>query len=149
MLPKLIFWTTLLFIVYTYAGYPLLLVLWAKIRPKPINKSTPPNLPKASILIAAKNEEKNIGPRIENLLAQNYPKDKIEIIIISDGSNDKTNEIVSEYTKQQKENETPIKLIALDESKGKPNALNQGIKCAQARAKLLFLLMHDRNLTTT
>lgn len=131
MLAKLIFWISLLFIFYTYAGYPLLLLLWGKLFPKKINKSYPKEYPTVSVIIAAKNEDKNIGPRLENLLAQDYPKDKIEIIIVSDGSEDNTNAIVIQYANRQHENNYPVKLIALDNSKGKPNALNQGFKCAQ------------------
>lgn len=131
MLAKFIFWTSLLFIFYTYIGYPALLFIWAKLFPKIINKSSPEEYPTVSILIAARNEETNIGPRIENLLAQNYPKDKFEIIIISDGSQDRTNEIVLKYTNPPKAKAPPVKLLALDNSKGKPNALNQGMSLAK------------------
>jgi len=130
-LPKLIFWIALLFIFYTYAGYPILLLIWAKVFPKPINKATPIEYPTVSVLIAAKNEEANIGPRIENLLVQNYPEEKLEIIIISDGSGDRTNEIVSGFSDHLKGRKTTIELLALDKSKGKPNALNKGIELAK------------------
>ncbi|MCJ7601448.1 MAG: glycosyltransferase family 2 protein [Desulfobulbaceae bacterium] len=131
MLSKLTFWTSLLFIFYTYAGYPILLFAWAKLFPKKINKSCPKEYPAVTVLIAAKNEENNIGPRMDNLLAQNYPKDKLEILIISDGSVDRTNKIILEYAETAKESKPPIKLLALASSKGKPSALNEGIKYAK------------------
>ncbi len=150
MLPKLIFWSSFSFILYTYAGYPILLLIWAKLFPKKINKYYPKESPTVSILIAAKNEERTIGQRIENLLAQDYPLEKVEIIIISDGSTDKTNKIVLKFANQQEKNKSLIKLIPLDTSQGKPNALNQGIRCAageiivftDARQKF------DKNVTT-
>ncbi len=133
MLPKLLFWTSLIFISYTYIGYPVLLLIWAKIFPQQIHKSNPKEYPTISVLIAAKDEENNIGSRIENLLAQNYPKDKIEIIIISDGSKDRTNEIVLEFTKPPQEGKPLVKLVALSNNTGKPEALNQGITLANGK----------------
>ncbi len=130
MLPKLFFWTSLIFIFYTYIGYPILLSIWAKLFPQQIKKSSPKESPTVSILIAAKDEEKNIGSRIENLLAQNYPKGKIEIIIISDGSEDRTNEIVLEFTEPSQKGKPLVKLAALNKSAGKPKALNQGMALA-------------------
>lgn len=93
-----------------------------------------PELPKVSVVISAKNEERFIGKRIENLTAQDYPKQQLEIIIVSDGSTDKTNEIVAEYeqtTSQERTNLPKVKLISLPKSKGKPNAVNLGINAAK------------------
>jgi poly-beta-1,6-N-acetyl-D-glucosamine synthase len=131
MLAKSIFWTAFFFVFYTYAGYPLLLFFWSRCFPKKIKKSTLNVFPAVSIVIAAKNEEKNIGPRLDNLLAQNYPKDKLEIIIISDGSNDKTEAIVLEYSTISNTNTPSIKLFSFENSKGKPSAINQGVTCAK------------------
>lgn len=131
MLGKVIFWLSLSFIFYTYAGYPLLLFFWAKFFPKSIKKTLVSELPTVSVVIAAKNEEKNIGPRIENLLAQNYPADKFEILIISDGSKDRTNKIILEFAERQKNSTLTIRLLAVETSQGKPSALSQGIQCAQ------------------
>lgn len=130
MLLKFTFWFFFIFVLYVYLGYPFLLYVWAKLFPKKIYKSCPKEYPPVSVLIAAKNEEKNIGLRIDNLLLQNYPKDKFEIIVISDGSVDRTNEIVRHHIEIAKESKPAIKLIVLDSSGGKPNALNKGIEYA-------------------
>lgn len=90
-----------------------------------------------SVIIAARNEEKNIRRRIHNILDQDYAKDKMEIIIVSDGSTDATNDIVREFipVNQKGSYSNPdvpctMKLIELDETKGKANALNIGIQQA-------------------
>lgn len=139
MLCKYIFWALFLFIFYTYAGYPLLLFLLSKFFTKPIKKNSSNVFPAVSVLVAAKNEEQTIGPRLDNLLAQTYPKEKLEILVISDGSTDSTNRIVLECIDITKETAQSIKLLALESSKGKPNALNQGIKSAKGE----FIIFAD------
>lgn len=81
--------------------------------------------PKVSILIPAYNEEDSIIPTIEHVLKLEYPKRKLEIIVVDDGSTDKTAELVK---KIQKTNNN-IKLI-VQENKGKGAALNKGLKCS-------------------
>lgn len=105
-----------------------------------------PELPKVSVVISAKNEEIHIGKRIENLTAQDYPNQQLEIIIVSDGSTDKTNEIVAEYeqtTSQERTNLPKVRLISLKKSKGKPNAVNLGISQAKGR----FIVLTDSRQT--
>ena len=80
-----------------------------------------------SVVIAAKNEENNIDQRLTNLLEIEYPAHLFEIIVVSDGSEDDTNQLVSQYTDIHKN----IKLISYSLSKGKPFALNRGIQDAK------------------
>ena len=94
---KNLFWLSLFFIFYTYIGYPCLLFIWARLFSQKVSKSYITPEPLVSIVISAQNEEKYIKKRIENLFNQKYPSDKMEIIIISDGSTDSTNEIVGEF----------------------------------------------------
>lgn len=83
-------------------------------------------LPSVSILIPARNEEKVIGKLIESLLRMNYPKEKLEIIVINDGSQDRTEEIVKEFA--SKDGRIRILNIPKEESgKGKGEALNKGL----------------------
>lgn len=120
---KLLFWFSLIFIIYTYLGYPLILFIWSKLFPKRVNKKYIE--PFVSVVIAAHNEEKNIKGRIENLLEQDYPKEKLEIIVVSDGSTDGTNEVVREFRPDG------IKLLNYNGRKGKPYALNLGVREAK------------------
>ncbi len=91
-----LFWISSAILLYTFAGYPLLLkvlVIWRGSRS--INRS--PIEPTVSIIVAAHNEEGRVGRRIENLLALDYPREKLAIIIASDGSTDSTAQIASAY----------------------------------------------------
>ncbi|MCS6861157.1 MAG: glycosyltransferase family 2 protein [Abditibacteriales bacterium] len=92
---EVVFWGSLLTIVYVYFGYPLLLALLAVFRQREIKKAD--ITPSVTILISAYNEEGIIRQKLENMLALDYPKDKLEIIVGSDGSTDRTNEIVREF----------------------------------------------------
>lgn len=116
--------------MYTYIGYPILLIWLSKCSEIRISKSPPMNLPRVTVLIAAKDEEANVLSRLDNLLSQNFPYTHLDIIVVSDGSRDKTDNIIAEYI-DNKEKDTPsIKLISLEVNEGKPNALNIGIEHA-------------------
>ncbi len=119
---KTLFILSLIFIFYTYLGYPVLLFIRSKVLPRPIYKKYNAKLPFVSVVIAAKNEENNIEGRIINLFETDYPDTLYEIIVVSDGSIDSTNEIVERISKKNKS----VKLVAYFPSKGKPFALNKG-----------------------
>ncbi|WP_372683955.1 glycosyltransferase, partial [Desulfosarcina sp.] len=129
---KILFLLTTLFIFYTYLGYPILLFFWSKVRYRVIDKKYPRQLPLISFVIAAKNEADTIERRIVNILNLDYPKEKYEIIIVSDGSTDDTNQIVERYS--AKFNRT--RLLAHFPSKGKPYSLNKGVH--QARGEIII-----------
>jgi cellulose synthase/poly-beta-1,6-N-acetylglucosamine synthase-like glycosyltransferase len=116
---RIIFWFSFLFIVYTYIGYPLIILIWSKIAAKQVNKKYIE--PKVSIVIASYNEENFIGRKIENCLLLDYPKEKLEIIVVSDGSNDQTNKIVKGFECEG------IRFFSYEGRKGKAYALNMGI----------------------
>ncbi|MEX2177024.1 MAG: glycosyltransferase family 2 protein [Pirellulaceae bacterium] len=97
---SLVLWTSLALISYTYVGYPLLLFLAARLwgrRPE-APRSEPAPWPKVGLLISAHNEEAWIAGRIENALDQDYPADRLQIVIASDGSTDNTASIVREMS---------------------------------------------------
>ncbi len=110
-------------IFYIYAGYPALVFVLGIISNKRVEKSS--FEPSVSILIAAYNEEKNIGPTLRNKLDLDYPTDKLEIIVISDGSTDLTDEIVSGFAS------SGVRLIRQEPRAGKTAALNKAIESAR------------------
>jgi poly-beta-1,6-N-acetyl-D-glucosamine synthase len=119
---RIVFWVSFFFIFYTYVGYPLILLVWARIRTRPINKKYIE--PTVSIIIAAHNEEKFIDQKLQNCLSLDYPKDKLQVLVISDGSDDRTNEIVKQFEHEG------INFYSYEARKGKAFALNLGIsKC--------------------
>ena len=83
-----IFWGCLAIVVWVYLGYPALLVLLGKLRPRP-RRCEPTVLP-LSVIVAAHNEESVIGAKVRNILASDYPATSIEVIVASDGSTDGT-----------------------------------------------------------
>lgn len=89
---EVVFWSALALLAYTYAGYPLLVTLAARRRPEAA--SDPDVLPHVTVVIAAYNEEARIRERIANLLEQDYPADRLDVLVGSDGSTDRTAEAV-------------------------------------------------------
>lgn len=85
---KMLFWISATLIAYTYLGYPLLLWLIARYRTRPILRKG--ITPTVSIIISARNEEQTLPSKIENLRSLNYPMDQVQVIVVSDGSNDGT-----------------------------------------------------------
>jgi poly-beta-1,6-N-acetyl-D-glucosamine synthase len=119
---EILFWLSLVFIAYTYIGYPIILILLLRLKPQIVKKH--PISPTVSIIVAARNEEKNIAMRLRNLCEQDYPDNKIEIIIVSDNSVDKTNEIVQSF------GDSRITLLSLQQPSGKALAVNSGVAAA-------------------
>lgn len=94
-----IFWASLLAVGYAYAGYLAVLWLLAQFQPRSRSGATDkdPRLPHVTMVISAFNEEAVIGRRIENALSLDYPRELLEIVVASDGSNDRTSEIAMEF----------------------------------------------------
>ena len=109
---KILFYLSLIGIIYTYFGYPLLMVAFSKLKKqKPIKKGE--FTPFISIVIPAYNEEKSIGAKLNEILSLNYPKVKMEVMVISDASTDKTDEIISGFLNRG------VKLFRMDKRSGK------------------------------
>jgi cellulose synthase/poly-beta-1,6-N-acetylglucosamine synthase-like glycosyltransferase len=128
----ILFWLSLGSLMYVYAGFPLLVAVIGGLRRRYVRKQ--PVTPSVSIIIAAYNEEKIIAQRLENVLALDYPRGKLEIIVASDGSDDATPAIADAYA------ERGVLLLTLPR-RGKINALNAAV--AQARGEIL--LFSDAN----
>jgi cellulose synthase/poly-beta-1,6-N-acetylglucosamine synthase-like glycosyltransferase len=119
---EVILWTSFAFILYAYFGYPVLLRAMAAFRNKPVSKA--PVQPKLSLIIAAHNEQDRIREKLDNALSINYPSEHREIIVTSDGSTDRTNEIVLSYAHKG------VRLITRPERHGKEYAQRRAIDAA-------------------
>lgn len=100
---ELLFWVSLLGLFYTYVGYPALVMLASQSRAKRIKSMTVVDqvsddaLPEITVLIAAHNAERHIGERIKNVLACDYPADKVRVLVASDASSDGTVAAVKQF----------------------------------------------------
>lgn len=90
-----VFWLCVIILGYTYFGYPALIRIWAWCRPR--TPGTRGWVPTLSVVIVAYNEAKVIRRRLENLLTLDYPRDRLEIVLASDGSTDATVEVARRY----------------------------------------------------
>jgi len=118
---EVLFWTLAGLIFWHYLGYGLFLFLAVSYKRRP-SSPEPEDWPKASIIIAAYNEEARIARRIENCLALDYPKDRLEIIVGSDGSTDKTVEIARRYGAQG------VKVLDFPTNRGRSQVHNDCVK---------------------
>jgi len=119
-----IFWGSIFLIAYAYVGYPILTFIISLFADNKVRSS--PIQPRVSLLITAYNEEKDIGNKLKNSLALDYPKDKYEIIVASDGSTDSTDSIVKSY----EDNEWGVKVLLhrVEGRLGKTAAQNSAVK---------------------
>jgi cellulose synthase/poly-beta-1,6-N-acetylglucosamine synthase-like glycosyltransferase len=118
---KIMFWLSLAVCVYVYFGYPALLGIMSRFRSRPVREGDVH--PLATFIIPAYNEGRNIARKIENTLSLDYPADRIEVLVVSNGSTDSTDSIVRGWPDQR------VKLLALPQP-GKMAALNEGAKAA-------------------
>lgn len=125
---KGLFWVSVAAIVYTYAGYPVWLWLRARLRPRLVQRSS--YLPSVSVVMVIHNEEKALAPKLDNLFSLNYQKERIEIIVVSDGSTDRSEEILHVYARDSR-----LRSLCFPECRGKAACLNDAI--AAARAELV------------
>ena len=131
------FWACSALVVYAYALYPAL--IWASARIFGRRAEAPEvrdeDLPTASLVLAAYNEEAVIGERLENALAMNYPAGKVDVVVGSDGSRDRTAEIVRGFA------DRGVRLLDFAENRGKASVLNDAVAAATGEV----LLMSDAN----
>ena len=129
-IPTAIYWGSASLVSYTYFGYPAALYALSRLRPKKVEQRAIE--PTVSVVLAAYNEVDKIGRKLDNLLALDYPLEKLQIVVVSDGSNDGTDEVVKQYAAEHDNivlarNETPA---------GKAVGINVGV--AHASGEILL-----------
>lgn len=128
---KILFWAMLLIVFYTYLGYGILLYLIIRLKRffkgKPLKTVLPldEELPTMTLMICAYNEEEVVAEKMANTLALNYPRDKFRIMWVTDGSNDRTNELLKAYPK--------VDIVFSPERRGKTAALKHGLRELKTR----------------
>lgn len=117
---QILFWSAVGFVGYAYAGYPLLLAAIGLVRSRPVQRG--PVRPTVSFIITAYNEEKRIREKIVNTLAQDYPRERLEVVVASDCSTDRTDETVRSFES------SGVRLIRLSAKGGKEAAQQEAVR---------------------
>lgn len=119
---EILFWIALAIVFYTYAGYGIFLYLLVRVKEalcKRTRIELPEELPEVTLLIAAYNEEAVIADKMRNCRALDYPAGRLKIVWVTDGSNDRTNELLAGYPE--------VTVLFAPERRGKTAALNRGV----------------------
>lgn len=128
---KILFWLCLALVVYTYIGYGVVLFLIIKFKQLFTRRAAPPILPldeqllpDVTLMICAYNEADVIAEKMDNIRQLNYPRNKLCVMWVTDGSNDASNELLSHYPE--------VKLVFQPERRGKAAAMQHGLQENQA-----------------
>ncbi|MEO6807889.1 MAG: glycosyltransferase family 2 protein, partial [Isosphaeraceae bacterium] len=132
-LTSLVFWACAGLVIYAYAGYPLLIWALSRILGR---REEPPSiddesLPRVALVLAAYNEEAVIEDRLRNALAMDYPAEKYEVIVGSDGSTDRTADLVRQFA------DRGVRLLDHAQNRGKATVLNAAV--AEVRGEIVLL----------
>jgi poly-beta-1,6-N-acetyl-D-glucosamine synthase len=124
-----VFWISAATLGYTYIGYAGWLWLRGRVRPLPVKAGA--YQPSLSMVMIVRNEAAVVERKLKNLLSLDYPQGLSEIIVVSDGSTDRTNDILHSYSADPK-----LRVIFRPEPRGKAAGLNDAI--AQARGEMVM-----------
>jgi cellulose synthase/poly-beta-1,6-N-acetylglucosamine synthase-like glycosyltransferase len=132
MLLELLFWFLGATVAWCYAGYPLFVALQARLRPRAVRAAWQHGAsPSVTVVIAVRNEVATIARRIDNILAQVYPRDRITVIVACNGSTDGTEDVARERSRA----DARVRVIVSGAADGKAGALNAAL--AEATADLI------------
>jgi glycosyltransferase involved in cell wall biosynthesis len=131
---KYVFWIAAAVAGYSYLGYPAWLWFRARWAPRPVRRGS--LLPSITAVLVVRNEEAVIVRKLENLLGLDYPEEKLEIVVISDGSTDHTPAILADY-ENNSGTRTRVRMLIKQSSEGKAAGLNDAIRMATGEI-LLF-----------
>ena len=129
-----IFWIAAALVAYSYLGYPAWLWLRSRWSPRPVRRSSAELA--VSAVMVVRNEEAVIARKLENLLTLDYPEENLNIVVVSDGSADRTNEILTNFSGDARLRNR-VRIVLKPEAQGKAAGLNDAIKLATGEV-LLF-----------
>ena len=139
LLLKVLFWVCLFIVFYTYLGYGMLLYFIIRIKRMVKGKKSPTpmptdeELPTMTLMICAYNEQDVVAEKMQNTRALDYPKDKFRVMWVTDGSNDRTNELLTAYPE--------VDIVFSPERRGKTAALKHGLR----EVKTQYVALTDAN----
>ena len=121
---KTLFWAATGVVFYAYLGYAVWLWIWSRLNPRPVLRGA--NEPLVSIVMVVRNEEATLPRKLSNLAALNYPPERLEFVVVSDGSSDRTAEILADTAKDAR-----FHILASPKAKGKACRLNEALAAAK------------------
>jgi cellulose synthase/poly-beta-1,6-N-acetylglucosamine synthase-like glycosyltransferase len=124
---ELVFWLCIAWVGWVYFGYPAAIELFGRLRRLGVRAA--PHTPPMTVIIAAYNEAEHIEATVRNKLAQDYPPERLDVIVVSDGSDDGTDDIV------QGIDDPRVKLVRQEPRQGKTAGLNLAVQ--QATGELI------------
>lgn len=132
LLTQGIFWICLGLLFYTFAGYHLLMWMWAGLRGSTPVAAVPDSaLPALSVVLVVHNEQARLETRLTNLLDSDYPADRLEILVFSDGSTDCTAAVMARFATISGLGEDRLRFFDRPERRGKSACLNDGVAAAR------------------
>jgi cellulose synthase/poly-beta-1,6-N-acetylglucosamine synthase-like glycosyltransferase len=121
MTTPMIFWASAAVVLYVYFGYPLLLLVWSRLRPRPVH--TDPGEPPVSVIMAVRDEADALDRKIANLRSLDYPVSHLQIVVVSDGRDPNTAAVLRRHAGE-------VDALYVHRG-GKAQALNAGVEAAR------------------
>lgn len=124
-----VFWTCVALVAFTYAGYPLCILAAARLWPRPLERTDAQ--PRVSVLMAVHDGEAMVQAKLRNLLALDYPHDRLEVVVACDGCSDRTAQLCREL------GEPRVRVLEFAVRRGKASCLNDAVAAASGELLLM------------
>lgn len=121
---RLVFWSSVGILAYTYLGYPAWLWVRSRFRSRPVHAA--PHQTSVSVVMIVRNEAAVLEGKLHNLLAIDYPEEQVEVIVVSDGSTDSTDQILRKFAQHSR-----VQVLSFPQSRGKAAGLNDALALAK------------------
>lgn len=121
---SLVFWSCVLLVAFTYAGYPLCMLLLARIAPRPVAARADAALPMVSVVMPVHDAEAGVAAKLRNLLALDYPDERIEVLVACDGCSDGTADAARGI------GDPRVRVLEFAQRRGKASCLNDAVASA-------------------
>lgn len=124
----ILFWMLIVAIAWCYGGYPLFIAALARLRPRALSPSpTADPHPRVTVIVAVRNERASLASRIDNLLQQHYPPDRLDVLVVCNGSQDGTEEIGHTLARGN----ARVRVLTSAAERGKSGAINMAVSAAE------------------